>query len=65
MRDDEVHEGGILAAVFLSLLATCGYFLTTGRTSVNYDWLWIGCFALSLITLSFSVVNFDLKRLIK
>jgi hypothetical protein len=65
MEKSEVHEGGVLAAVFFSLFATCGYFLTTGRTSESYDWLWIALFALSLFMLSGAVVNFDLKRIIK
>jgi hypothetical protein len=65
MEKTEVHEGGVLAAVFFSLFATCGYFLTNGRTVASYDWLWIGCFALSLLTLSAAVVNFDWKRIVK
>lgn len=65
MENIEVHEGGVLAAVFFSLFATCGYYLTNGRTSESYDWLWIGCFVVSLLTLSAAVVNFDFKRLIR
>jgi hypothetical protein len=65
MGDSEISEAGIFAAVFLSLVATIGAFLTSGRMINNYDWLWIGVFLLSLVTLSGAVVNFDLKRLIK
>ena len=65
MEKTEVHEGGVLAAVFFSLFATCGYFLTNGRTSVSYDWLWIAFFVISLFTLSAAVVNFDFRRLIR
>lgn len=62
---NEVHEGGVLAAVFFSLLATVGYFMTTGRTTVSFDWLWIGVFAISLLTLSMAIVNFDVRKLVK
>jgi hypothetical protein len=65
MRDSEISEAGIIAAVFLSLIATVGAFVTSGRMVNHLDWLWIGVFALSLITLSGAVVNFDFKRLIK
>jgi hypothetical protein len=65
MRDSEISEGGILAAVFLSLVATVGSFLTNGRHVNNLDWVWIGVFVLSLLTLSAAVVNFDVKRLLK
>ncbi|HSI71943.1 MAG TPA: hypothetical protein VK934_02105 [Fimbriimonas sp.] len=65
MRDSEISEGGILAAVFLSLVATVGAFLTNGRQINNLDWVWIGVFVLSLITLSAAAVNFDVKRIIK
>jgi len=65
MENTEVHEGGLLTAVFFSLFATCGHFLTAGRTAESYDALWLGCFLLSLLTLSAAVVNFDLKRIIK
>ena len=65
MRDSEINEGGIFVAVFLSLVATVGAFLTSGRMINNLDWVWIGIFAVSLLTLSGAVVNFDFKRLIK
>lgn len=65
MDNSEVHEGGVLAAAFFSLFATCGYFLTNGRTSISYDWLWISIFGLSLLTLSGAVVNFDFRRIVR
>ena len=65
MMESEVSESGVLFAVFLSLVATAGYCLTNGRTIVSLDWVWISLFGLSLLTLSASVVNFDLKRLVK
>ncbi len=65
MSDSEINEAGIFVAVFLSLVATIGAFFTSGRMINDLDWLWIGIFATSLLTLSGAVVNFDLKRLIK
>jgi hypothetical protein len=65
MRDSEISEVGIFAAVLLSLVATIGSFVTNGRQINNLDWLWITVFAISLLTLSGAVVNFDFKRLLK
>ena len=65
MRENEVSINGMLAATFMALAGTIGYFLTHGRLSESFDWLWLGMFALALMTLSAAVVNFDPRRLIK
>jgi|GEM_PF-3580494 len=65
MDDTQVSEGGVFAAVFLALIGTAGAFLTQGRAPAELEWLWLGVFALSLLTLSAAVVNFDFRRIIK
>ncbi len=65
MKETEVSVPGVLVAVALSLVATAGFHLSTGRFYDQLNWIWISAFMLSLLTLSASVVNFDLKRIIK
>jgi hypothetical protein len=65
MHESEISEAGMIVAAVLALVATIGTFATNGRQIGGLDWLWLGVFALSLLTLSGAVVNFDLKRLIK
>ena len=65
MGDTQINEAGIVAAVFLSLIATIGAFLTNGRMIHQFDWLWLGVFGMSLLALSGAVVNYDFRRLIK
>lgn len=64
MKND-VHEGGMIFAAFITLLATVGAILTQGRLTESFDWVWIGMYGMSLLTLSGAVVNFDPKRFIK
>jgi hypothetical protein len=65
MKDTEISEGGMFGAAGLTLVGTIGHFLTEGRMDASYDWVWIATFALALMTLAGSMVNFDPKRWLK
>ncbi len=58
----EVHEGGILAAVAIAALATAGARLTTFRGVHDADAVWIVLFVLAWLLMSAAAVNFDAKR---
>ncbi len=49
----------------LSLFATLGHGLTTERCCDRYNWIWLGIYALAVLTLSAAAVNFDPKRWLK
>jgi len=65
MEETTVHEGGMLCATGLTLVATLGHFLTVDLTGQPYEGVWLAVFVVALLTLAGSVVNFDPKRWLK
>lgn len=64
-RENEVSTPGILIAALFAFLGTVGYYLTHDRLPVIVDYVWLASYVAALLILSASVVNFDLRRLIK
>ena len=61
MRRQEVSWSGMVIAAMLALVGTIGHFVTIHSfNSHDDDWLLV--FALAMITLCASAVNFDPKR---
>lgn len=65
MTEKEVSAGGMVAATVFALVGTVGVTLTEHRLTPTMSWVWFSVFAIALLTLAGSVVNFDPKRVIK
>lgn len=61
----KVSETGIFCAMGIALFATIGQTLASDRCCDRYNWVWLGLFGLSVLTLSGAVVDFDPKRWLK
>jgi uncharacterized membrane protein AbrB (regulator of aidB expression) len=61
MQKQDVSRGGMLVAAALALLGTVGHYWTS-RSFYTHDDEWLLVFAVALLTLCASAVNFDPKR---
>jgi hypothetical protein len=61
MREKEVSGAGIFAAAVLALVGTIGHY-ATAHSAFRHDDEWFLIFAVAILTLCASAVNFQPKR---
>ncbi len=61
MKEQEISKEGMLLAALLALVGTIGHYMTS-HSFYSHDDEWFLMFAVAMLTLCASAVNFDPKR---